>query len=59
MSTFLEPSAFGLIDFGARMTSSVGAAVRIGKNRSMAIEGGKIEPPSDQVYRKESGKERK
>ncbi len=28
----------GLIDFGARITSSVGAAARIGKNRSIAIE---------------------
>jgi len=48
-----------LIDFGARMTSLVGAAARIGKNLFMAIEGVKIEPLSDQVYRKESRKERK
>ena len=45
----LESSAFRLINFGVRIMSSVGAAAQIGKNRSMVIRGGKIEPPSDQV----------
>ena len=43
-----------LIDFGVRIILSVGVAARIGKNCSIVIERGKIEPPSDQEYRKES-----
>ena len=51
---FLGIVAFGLINFGTRMMSLVGAAV--GKNHSMAIKGSKIKPLSNQVYRKESRK---
>ena len=36
--------------------SAVSATARIRKNHSIAIKGGKIELPSDQVYRKESRK---
>jgi len=37
-----------------RIISLVGAAAHIGKNCSIATKKGKIEPPSDQKYKKEN-----
>jgi len=36
------------------MTLSVGAAARTGKNHTIVIKRGKIEPPNDREYGKES-----